>query len=183
MQTRAVVTVVISMVLLGATPVSAQTLILRAGHDQHGASRAELATQVNTTAFENIRFSYVLQSPLNGRSTSEPDRGPVASHLSSYGESTPPGSFDLDLALEQAATMGLSMKAGLMTQAGASGTRSGSPVLMWVGVGLMALGGIYGADGFDCASAIGFDNSLCVRRFAVGGALLGGGMYLFFQNR
>ena len=63
---------------------------------------------------------------------------------------------------------------GRQAETGQSTAQSGSPMLKWVGGGLMGLGGLVGLDGADYASVLGYANSLYVRRLAFGGGLVRG---------
>ena len=190
MQTRTSAIVMVSVVLLGVTPASAQTLpLFRAGHDRHAISRANAPMPLNATAFKNMGLGRILRRPSNGNyiPTPAPARHLAASRLRLLAELTTPRSLDINRALDQALTMKLSTETSPMfgrpAQTGQPTAQGGSPVLKWVGVGLMGLGGLVTWDGADCASVLGYGNSLCTRRLAFGGGLAAGGLYLFLANK
>ena len=177
--------VLAGLLIAAATPLNAQTL----GYVSGGPDSAPMATRtpasVDLNAPALLHTIPTLHAVHLGIGVADTDRGSTtllfaAPSLTDLLVEQPPRAFDIDQALaavldtHDIAFMQRTRQRPQRSQAG-----SGDPVLKWVGVGLMVVGGLGVLNSVAWCGA----NAVCTTPLVVYGGAAGVGWYLFANNR
>ena len=178
--------VLAGLLIAAATPLHAQTLGYVGGVPDSAPMATRTPASVDLNASTRLHTTPALHTVRLGVGVAEANRGNTtllftAPSLADLLVEQPPRTLDLDQALAAAVFnthdpifMQRTRQRPQRTQAG-----SGDPVLKWVGVGLMVVGGLGVLNSVAWCGA----NAVCTTPLVVYGGAAGVGYYLFANNR